>query len=82
MVKRWKPLRFALVGAWLGVGFQIAMMPAVLAREDLPSIIGGMVGGAVGDRNADHARSVPLTGICATPALDASDEKHRILICT
>jgi hypothetical protein len=48
MVKRWKPVRFALVGAWLGVGFQIATMPAVLAREDLQSIIGGMVGGAVG----------------------------------
>ena len=48
MVKRWKPVRFALVGAWLGIGFQIATMPTVLTRDELPSIIGGMVGGAVG----------------------------------
>ena len=48
MVKRWRPVRFALVGGWLGVGYQIVTMPAVLTREDLPSVIGGMVGGAVG----------------------------------
>ncbi len=33
MVKRWKPVRFALVGSWLGVGGAVLAAVAAIIRN-------------------------------------------------